>query len=98
MIITTEKYTRDEIREILKIRAEEEEISINEKALELLTEIGEKTSLRYAVQMLTPAYIHAKKNGRKEVTPEDVEEVKRLFADVKESARYLKEHEEEMLK
>jgi hypothetical protein len=24
--------------------------------------------------------------------------VKRLFADVKESARYLKEHEEEMLK
>jgi TBP-interacting protein len=98
LIITTEKYSRDEIREILKIRAEEEEISINEKALELLTEIGEKTSLRYAVQMLTPAYIHAKKNGRKEVTPEDVEEVKRLFADVKESARYLKEHEEEMLK
>lgn len=98
LIITTEKYTREEIKEILKIRAEEEEIDISGEALEILTDIGEKTSLRYAVQMLTPAYIHAKKNGRKVVTVADVEEIRRLFADVKESMKYLKEHEEEMLK
>ncbi|MEM2136781.1 MAG: RuvB-like helicase [Candidatus Methanomethylicia archaeon] len=98
LIVTTEKYSREEIKEILKIRALEEKIKVSEEALEILTDIGEKNSLRYAAQMLTPSYIYAKKNGRNEVTPEDVEEIRKLFADVRESARYLKEHEEEMLK
>ncbi|RLE51396.1 MAG: TATA box-binding protein [Candidatus Methanomethylicota archaeon] len=98
MIITTRKYKAEEIKEILKIRAGEEGVKLSEKALEKLTEIGEQTSLRYAVQMLTPAQIIAKRKGREEVLPEDVEEVRNLFADVKQSTRYLKEHEEEMLK
>ncbi|MCS7385597.1 MAG: hypothetical protein NDF55_02495 [archaeon GB-1867-005] len=98
MIITTRKYEAEEIREILKIRASEEGVKLSEKALEELTKIGEETSLRYVVQMLTPAQIVARRNRREEVLPEDVEEVRKLFADVKQSTKYLKEHEEEMLK
>ncbi len=98
MIITTRKYNAEEIMEILRIRAKEEGVKISEEALKLLTKIGEETSLRYAVQMLTPSQILAKRNGRNEVQPEDVEEVRKLFADIKQSTKYLREHEAEMLK
>ena len=98
MIITTRKYNAEEIMEILRIRAKEEGVKISEEALRLLTKIGEETSLRYAVQMLTPSQILAKRNGRNEVQPEDVEEVRKLFADIKQSTKYLREHEAEMLK
>jgi len=59
LIIETRPYTKEEIREILKIRAAEEKVELEEEALELLTEIGAEKSLRYAVQLLTPAKILA---------------------------------------
>jgi len=98
MIITTRKYSAEEIKEILQIRAREEKVKLSEEALETLTKIGEETSLRYAAQMLTPAQIIAKRKGRDTVTAEDVKEIRTLFADVKQSSEYLKKYEAEMLK
>uniref|UniRef100_A0A8C1A050 RuvB-like AAA-lid domain-containing protein n=1 Tax=Castor canadensis TaxID=51338 RepID=A0A8C1A050_CASCN len=44
--------------------AQTEGISISEEALNHLGEIGTKTTLRYSVQLLTPANLLAKINGK----------------------------------
>merc|ERR1719174_2050620 len=51
LIIMTTPYKEEEIMSILKIRCEEEDVEITEDALELLTNIGGETSLRYAMQL-----------------------------------------------
>ena len=64
LVIRTYPYEAGEIKEILKIRAETEGLTVTEKALEHLAHIGSKTSLRYAVQLLTPANHLAETNGK----------------------------------
>lgn len=97
LIITTRPYKADEVREILRIRMKEEGVEAEDEALELLTEIGTESSLRYAVQMIRPAAEVAKENGHERITLADVERVKGLFADVRKSTTYLKEYEERLL-
>jgi len=97
VIISTQPYDRESIREILKIRAIEEKIDIEDAALEKLTEIGERSSLRYAVQLLSLASQNARRQKREKVTAEDVERVSTLFMDINEAAEYLKKYEERML-
>ncbi|HDI06865.1 MAG TPA: AAA family ATPase [Candidatus Bathyarchaeota archaeon] len=97
VIITTELYDAESIKEILRIRAEEEKINIDEEALDRLTAIGAKSSLRYAVQLLSLAAQNAKAKGCDKITSEDVERVDKLFMDVGEAAEYLKKYEEKML-
>ncbi|MET1159952.1 MAG: RuvB-like helicase [Thermoprotei archaeon] len=98
LIIPTRPYTADEIREIIKIRAEEEEVKLSNEALEELVKIGTETSLRYAVSLLEPARIIAQMNGREEISLEDVRRARELFIDVQSSVKYLKEYEEKFLK
>jgi len=98
LIITTKPYSREEILEILKIRAKAEKIAIEEDALELLADIGAQTSLRYAVQLLAPAAEIAVMEKAKKVGRSHVEKASTLFVDVKRSVRYLQEFEEKMLK
>ncbi|MCD6559978.1 MAG: TATA box-binding protein, partial [Palaeococcus sp.] len=62
---------------------------ISEEAVEYLAELGEKTSLRYAVQLLAPASVLAK--GR--VEKEHVEKAKEYFADIKRSTRFVEKLE-----
>ncbi|MET1124510.1 MAG: RuvB-like helicase [Archaeoglobaceae archaeon] len=97
LIITTEPYTREEIRTIIEIRAAESGIMLSREALEKLTDIGEKTSLRYAVQLLAPANEYAKLRNSGKVEVEDVERAASIFADVTQSSAYLKKWEEKML-
>ncbi len=97
LIITTEPYSREEIRKIVEIRAEELGISLSEDALELLTELGEKNSLRYSVQLLAPAKEFAKLRNSGKVDVEDVKRASELFVDVSQSSSYLKKWEERML-
>ena len=98
VIITTEEYDEDTIREILRIRAREEGISISEEALNELTEIGARTSLRYAVQLLSLAAQNARVAKRDRVEVEDVRRVDELFMDVSEAAEYLRKYEEKMMR
>jgi len=98
LIIPTRPYNAEEIREIIKIRASEEEIKITDEALEELVKIGVETSLRYAVQLMEPARIIAMDNGRSKVTVEDVKKARSLFIDVNSSVKYLKEYEEKFMK
>ena len=97
LIITTKPYSKEEIRKILEIRLKEEKVEMEEDALEYLTDIGSKTSLRYAVQLIAPASNIASHHKRQKITKEDVKEAEKLFVDVKKSMKYLKEYEEMML-
>ncbi|MEM2987208.1 MAG: RuvB-like helicase [Nitrososphaerota archaeon] len=98
LIITTRPYNKEEVKEILKIRANEENVKLTLEALEKLTEIGVSKTLRYAVQLLTPASQVAKSNNRSEVIPDDIIQVEKLFSDVKRSVEELKQFEEMMLR
>ena len=97
LIITTRPYKPDEIRDIIRIRSDELEIPLSDSALERLTEIGSERSLRYALQLLEPAHVIARRRGRIRVEREDVEEAERLFADVKKSVSLLEKYRDLML-
>ncbi|CAI5969053.1 unnamed protein product [Closterium sp. NIES-65] len=92
VIITTLPYTPDEMLKIIAIRAQVEGLSIDEHCLALLGEIAERTSLRHAVQLLTPSSIVAKANGRSNLAKEDIDAVSFLFLDSKASAQMLQAH------
>jgi RuvB-like protein 2 len=61
LIITTQPYTAKELKQILKIRCNEEDVEISGEALDLLTKIASETSLRYAIQTITTASLVAAK-------------------------------------
>ncbi len=98
LIIPVRPYTPDEMREIIKIRADEEDIDLAPDALELLVKIASERSLRYAIQLMQPARIVAERKGRKQVRAEDIEEVAKLFVDVSQSVEYAKKWESKFLK
>lgn len=89
LIIRTLPYKVQEIEQIIKLRAHTEGLQVDEAALTLLSEVGSNTTLRYAVQLLTPAHQTSKVNGRTSITKEDVEEINTLFLDAKRSAKHL---------
>ncbi|MBX5327530.1 MAG: RuvB-like domain-containing protein [Candidatus Bathyarchaeia archaeon] len=97
VIIATNEYDAESIREILRIRAREEKATVDDDALERLTGIGAKSSLRYAVQLLSLAAQNATTMKRKSVTVEDVERVDSLFMDVGEASEHLRKYEEKLM-
>jgi len=90
MIIRTMPYALQEIVQILSIRAQIENTPVDEEAFAYLGEIGVRSSLRYAVQLLTPAKVLVKTNGRDMII---IEEIDSLFYDAKASAKLLIEQQ-----
>jgi RuvB-like protein 1 (pontin 52) len=86
-------YSLEEMVQIVSIRAETEGLEVEEEALAAMGEIGSRTSLRYSVQLLTPASILAKTAGRERICAVDVEETDELFFDAKASAKTLAKSE-----
>ncbi|MEM5871740.1 MAG: RuvB-like domain-containing protein [Candidatus Aenigmatarchaeota archaeon] len=97
LIINTKPYGKNEIKKIIEIRAKSEKIDIYEEAIEYLTEIGTKTSLRYAIQLLAPAFEVAKERKAKKIEKEHILYVEERFADIKKSVDYLKNFEAQFL-
>ncbi|XP_053672157.1 ruvB-like helicase 2 [Anopheles nili] len=94
---TTVPYTEKEIKEILKIRCEEEDCQINNDALMVLGRIATETSLRYAIQSITTASLVSKRRKAADITVEDIRKVYSLFLDEKRSSKILKEYQDEYL-
>ncbi|GAA0155431.1 hypothetical protein LIER_13161 [Lithospermum erythrorhizon] len=94
VIIRTETYGPAEMLQILAIRAHVEGLSIDEGSLAYLAESGQKASLRHAVQLLSPASVVAKMNGRDQICKADLEEVSTLYLDAKLSAKLLQEQQD----
>ena len=97
LIIRTMPYTIEEIVKILAIRAQTEGIALSEESLGYLGLIGSRTSLRYCVQLLSPAIIYAQTLGREQIEKEDVENVNSLFLDSKASAKILQENADKFI-
>lgn len=94
LIIATDKYKESEVRKILEIRAEEEDVEMTDMALDVLTRIGMESSLRYAIHMITAAHLSAAKRKATQVDVEDIKRVYSLFIDLKRSTAFLNEHEQ----
>jgi RuvB-like protein 1 (pontin 52) len=91
LIIPTHPYLPDEIKLIVKKRADTEKLAVSEEALSKVSEAGVRVSLRYALQLLAPAQVLARVGGRSEVGVGDVEECEGLFLDVGRSTKGLSE-------
>ena len=60
---STMEYTVEDIQQILGVRARVEGLQHDEASIAALAEVGARTSLRYAIQLLTPASIVSNLNG-----------------------------------
>lgn len=94
LIISTARYSPEEIKQILTIRSQEEDVTLAETALESLTKIGADTSLRYAIQLITASNLVARRRKSTKVEIPDVRRVYGLFLDERRSVQYLKESAE----
>jgi RuvB-like protein 2 len=97
LIITTKPYTNDEVKQILTIRCEEEDVEIDEEAMELLTKIGTETSLRYAIHLITVSNIIAQKRKSNEVEMDDISQAYSLFIDIERSKAFLRDYEKDFM-
>uniref|UniRef100_A0A7N2M0I9 RuvB-like helicase n=1 Tax=Quercus lobata TaxID=97700 RepID=A0A7N2M0I9_QUELO len=81
----------------LALRANVEDLVIDDESLAYLGDIGLQASIRHAVQLLSPSSIMAKMNGRDNICKADIEEVKALYMDAKSSARLLQAQQEKYI-
>lgn len=97
IIIRTVPYTKSEVKEILKIRCEEEDCQLNAEALAVLTRIATTNSLRYAIQLITTANLVSKRRKGTDVNVEDVTKVFNMFLDESRSSKIMQEYQDEYL-
>lgn len=97
LIISTKPYSESNLRHILEIRCDEEDVQMSEDALELLTSIAQETTLRYAIQLITVSSLIASKRKVHEVDVPDIRKGYELFVDVKRSTEYLHQHQKEYM-
>ncbi|KAJ3048692.1 RuvB-like 2 [Rhizophlyctis rosea] len=97
LIISTSPYTEGEVRRILSIRCEEEDVEMTEEAKDVLCRVGMETSLRYAIHLITASWLVARKRKASEVEVDDVRRVYSLFLDEKRSVQYLKEFQDQYM-
>merc|ERR1712178_610893 len=97
LIVTTEPYSAGDIKKILQIRCEEEDVEMTDDALSLLTRIGQDTTLRYAILMITAAHLVCTKRQGTEVSIDDIKKVHTLFMDLKRSVKMLEDYHQDFM-
>ncbi|MCJ1450355.1 RuvB-like protein 2 [Mycoblastus sanguinarius] len=97
VIVSTQAYGEDEIRQILSIRAQEEEIEVTPNALELLTKIGKERGLRYASNLITTSTLLSQKRKADKIDQQDVERSYALFYDPARSVKFVSEFEKRFI-
>ncbi|KAF4628338.1 hypothetical protein G7Y89_g9811 [Cudoniella acicularis] len=97
VIVSTHSYNREEIQQILSIRAQEEEVDLTPDALALLTKIGQETGLRYASNLITTSQLISAKRRAKQVSIEDVQRSFQLFYDSGRSVKFVSEFEKRLI-
>ncbi|KAJ7373667.1 RuvB-like 2 [Desmophyllum pertusum] len=97
LIISTSPYQEKDLRQILSIRCEEEDVEMSEDAIFLLTKIAQETSLRYSIQLITTSSLVCRKRKGTEVNLDDIKRVYSLFLDEARSSQFLKEYQTEFM-
>lgn len=97
VIVSTHPYSKEEMQQIISIRAQEEEVDISPDALALLTKIGQETGLRYASNLITTSYLLSQKRKATEVSIDDVQRSFQLFFDPARSVKFVAESEKRLI-
>lgn len=97
IIIATSNYGEQEIKTILSIRAQEEEVELSPDALDLLTKIGTETSLRYSSNLIAVSQQIAQKRKSNIVDIVDIKRAYLLFLDNARSVKYVQENESQYI-
>ena len=97
MIIPTQPYGLEELKQILQVRCTEEQVEMTDDALELLTRIAKETSLRYAIHMIMTSNLVAKKRKSPKVELVHIERCHKLFYDVQRSTKFIMEYQNQFL-
>ncbi|RMD43231.1 hypothetical protein DV735_g1932, partial [Chaetothyriales sp. CBS 134920] len=97
VIITTQPYSREEVSQIIAIRAQEEEVDLSADALALLTKIGQEAGIRYASNIITMSTLLSQKRKAKEVSIGDVQRSYLLFYDPARSEKFVSEAERQFI-
>lgn len=97
VIVSTQPYGKEDIQEILAIRAQEEEIDLSPDALALLTKIGQESGLRYASNIIATSTLLSQKRKSKEVGIEDIQRSYSLFYDPARSVKFVNEFEKRFI-
>lgn len=96
-IIQTHPYSADEVKQIIAIRAQEEEVDLSPDALALLGKIGEDTTLRYAINLIITSQLISNKRKSKQVEVRDVQRSYDLFYDPARSTKFVAESEKRLI-
>jgi RuvB-like protein 2 len=97
VIVSTHPYGAEEIRQILAIRAQEEDVDVTPNALALLTKIGSETGLRYASNLITTSHLLSQKRKSKAVDVDDVQRSYKLFYDPARSVKFVTDFEKRFI-
>jgi RuvB-like protein 2 len=97
VIITTQQYSREEVSQIIAIRAQEEEVDLSPDALALLTKIGQEAGIRYASNIITTSTLLSQKRKAKEVSIDDVQRSYLLFYDPARSIKLVSDAEKHFI-
>ena len=91
LIVPTAPYSKAELGRIIQLRLDEEQVKFDPKAIQMLQMLAEKTSLRYALQMISVSHLMAKKRKSENVEIADVKRCYDLFSDQSRSQQFLDE-------
>merc|ERR1712014_56508 len=97
LIISTKPYTTKEIKRIITIRCEEEDVKLTGDAAEILAKIGKETSLRYAMQLITASDIISKKRNSSTIEVNHINKAYELFIDKKRSIKFLIDNQDQYM-
>lgn len=97
VIVSTHAYQKEEIQQILSIRAQEEEVELTPDALLLLTKIGQETGIRYASNLITTSQLISAKRKATQVSIDDVNRSFQLFFDSSRSVKFVSDFETRLI-
>ncbi|QPG73194.1 RUVB-like protein [Brettanomyces nanus] len=91
LIVRTLPYNHDESKNIILKRSKVEGLALSGEALDKLATTSMTTSLRYSLQLMSPAAVIASVDGRNQVESKDIDECLSLFLDAKRSTKVLED-------
>ncbi|KAL3990050.1 RuvB-like 2 [Acanthocheilonema viteae] len=97
LIIRTKPYSSKDIEDILRIRAQEESVEMEADAFGILTLLAGKTSLRYAMQLISTGNILRERRRGEKVSPMDLKRAYSLFMDHKRSEKFLNDYQKHFI-
>lgn len=97
LIIPTLPFQPEDTERIIQERATEEDVNLEEEALQLLCKIASETSLRYSLLLINSSDLIRRRRGAKSVTASDIRRAFGLFVDTRRSTKYLIEYKNDFM-